>query len=609
MLEKLLENKIIVADGAMGTLLYSLGVPKGHCYDELSLSEPDIVERVHREYLLAGADILTTNTFGANRSILEKYYDLGTKVLDINIAAVRIARKAIRETGKEAIVAGDIGPITRHLETTEEISRSQLEQIFSEQIAALAEGGVDMLLFETFSDLSELMIAIEAAKKTSPDLPVLASMAFVDGKTLLGNDPEEAGNALENSHIFAAGVNCGRGPRDVLDAARQLGKVFSRYISVMPNAGQPTFVDGRFIYPAAPEYFSDFARKAVASGMSIIGGCCGTTPEHIRAISEAVLPMKPRKRKIIMGVKPHEKPSVRTFPRAKTSFEKKISSGFVLTMELDPPRGTEIGNLVSAARMFKELGGDAVNIADLPMARMRMSALGLAAAIRMRTGLDIILHFTARDRNLIGMQSDLLSAYSLGIDNILALRGDPPAIGDYPFATGVFDISTYGLTKLISTFNEGRDLLGNPLDNPTSFFIGVAFNQNSPSFERELERLERKLASGAHFVQTQPVFEIKPLEMLAKYLSGRNIPLIASILPLLSSKHAEFLHNEIPGISIPVHIRERMASKGKGTAAIEEGTKIAREILSEVRSIANGACIMPQMGHYEILSEIILGKM
>ncbi len=606
MLEELLEERILVADGAMGTFLYSLGVPKGHCYDELSLSRPEIIERVHREYIDAGANIITTNTFGANRNILEKYYDLGLKTFDINISAVRIARKAAREKKNSVLVAGDIGPITRPFESAEELSKSELEEVFAEQISALAEGGVDVLLFETYPDLSELLIGINVARRVAPDIPIWASMAFIEGKTLLGNDPEECSRALSDEGILIAGANCGRGPREILDAAKQIGKVFPKFVSALPNAGQPTFVDGRFVYPATPDYFATFARRAVSAGINIVGGCCGTTPEHIQRISSAIGGLRPRKRKMASGIRLREKTPIRKIPRPPTSFEKKMSAGFVLTMELDPPRGSEISDLVSAARRFKELGGDGVNIADLPMARMRMSALGLAAAIRIRTGLDIILHFTARDRNLIGMQSDLLSAYALGIDNILALRGDPPAVGDYPFATGVFDISTYGLVKLISMFNEGRDLLGNPIDAPTSFFIGVAFNQNAPSLNRELERLERKIESGAHFVQTQPVFETERIEPLIDFLNGKNIPVILSILPLVSSRHAEFLHNEIPGISIPTEILERMRKKGRGKSALNEGIAIARDMLQVAKDIASGACIMPQMKKFEMVEKIVL---
>ncbi len=605
MLAEYLQDRILVADGAMGTYLYSLGVPKGHCYDELSLSNPELVERVHREYLSAGARLITTNTFGANRHILEKYYDLGARAVDINVSAVRAARRASEGVSEKVFVAGDVGPVTRPFESAEEIPDAQLAEIFSEQIAALVEGGVDLILFETFADLGELRVAISAARSVAPEVPILASMSFVDGKTLLGNDPEEVGGVLAVEGVFAAGANCGRGPREILDAAKQLCRVFPGKVSAMPNAGQPTFVDGRFVYPATPRYFAEFARRAVSYGVNIVGGCCGTTPEHIRAVAEAVGGLKPRRRKLVAISSPSRREVIRRRPRSMTSFEKKLRAGFVLTMEVDPPRGVDVGEQVRAARLFKSLGGDAVNISDLPMARMRMSALGLAAAIRVQTGIDIVLHFTARDRNLIGMQSDLLAAFAMGIDNILALRGDPPAVGDYPFATGVFDISTYGLVKLIAAFNEGHDLLGNPLDEPTSFFIGVAFNQNSPSFERELERLERKLECGAHFVQTQPVFSPKPLERLAQYLKGRGVPIVASILPLVSYNHAVFLHNEVPGISIPDDIQARFERVGSRREAVELGVSIAKEMLGVARELAQGACIMPPFGRYDLVEKIL----
>ncbi len=604
--EEILRERVLIFDGAMGTYLYSLGVPRGHCYDELSLSRPELIKRIHREYASAGADILTTNTFGANRHILDKYYDLGVKTVDINVAAARIARRVASEFGDRRIfVAGDVGPVTRKFECEEEIACENIGTIFAEQIQALAEGGVDLIFFETFGDLTELLIAIDTARRVAPELPIIASMSFVDGKTLVGNDPEQVGIALAEKEVLVAGANCGRGPRGILEAAKQLGKVFPRFVLAKPNAGLPRFVDGQFHYPATPEYFADFARRAHESGINIVGGCCGTTPEHIRAVAEAVGGKRPRKRKVVPAVKVAEKPEVgRRYPRARTSLEKKIAAGFVLTMEIDPPRGIEVSKLVRAARMFKELGGDAVNVSDLPMARMRMSALGLASVIRLRAGIDIVLHFTARDRNLIAMQSDLLSAYALGIDNILALRGDPPAVGDYPFATGVFDISTFGLVRLISSFNEGRDLLGNPLDMPTSFFIGVGFNQNS-NFERELERLEKKIQMGAHFVQTQPMFDPVKIERLAEYLKGKNIPIIVSIMPLISARNAEFLHNEVPGISIPKEIRERFERISSREKAMEEGIAIARDMLSAARDIAQGACIMPQLGKYDMVERII----
>ena len=605
-LREILSERILIFDGAMGTYLYSLGVPRGHCYDELSLSRPELIEKVHREYTGAGADILTTNTFGANRHILEKYYDLGDKTADINAAAVKIAKKVAAEFGRGILVAGDIGPVTRKFECEEEISCENIGAIFAEQIQILAEAGADLIFFETFGDLTELLIAIDTAKKVAPELPIIASMSFIDGKTLVGNDPQEVGIALAEKDVPVAGANCGRGPRGILEAAKQIGKVFPDFVLAKPNAGLPRFVDGQFNYPATPEYFADFARRAHSAGINIVGGCCGTTPEHIRAVAEAVAGRRPRRRKIVPAIKVAEKPQpVRRYPRAKTSLEKKISAGFVLTMELDPPRGIDASRLVQAARMFKELGGDAVNVSDLPMARMRMSALGLASVIRLRAGIDIILHFTARDRNLIAMQSDLLSAYAMGIDNILALRGDPPAVGDYPFATGVFDISTFGLVKLISSFNEGRDLLSNPLDMPTSFFIGVGFNQNSNNFERELERLEKKIQMGAHFVQTQPMFDPAKIERLASHLRGRNIPIIVSIMPLISARNAEFLHNEVPGISIPKPIREKFERITSREKALEEGITIAREMLSAAREIAQGACIMPQLGKYSVVERII----
>jgi len=597
-----IKEHILVADGAMGTELYTRGVPRGHCYDELNLSRPDIVERVHRDYIAAGAKMIETNTFGANRHILGTYYDLAEKTFAINEKGARIARAAT--LGKDILVAGSVGPITRPFETENRPGVSELNGIFSEQIDALIEGGVDLIILETFADIEEILIALHAVKRNKPGIPVICSMSFVEGgRTITGIDPQTAAEKLLSQRVKIIGANCGTGPRGLLEALKSLAISKDTILSAMPNAGLPTFTDGRFEYTAEPDYLAYYAKKYAMAGVAIIGGCCGTGPEHTKAIAEAVGNLKPKPpKKIAVGVikEPGEAP-IRE--REKTSFEKKIEKRFVYSMEIDPPRGTGTAETIEAARRFRELGGDAINVSDIPMARLRMAALPLASAIRCGADIDVVLHVTARDRNLIAIQSDLLGAHALGIDNILALRGDPPSVGDYPYATGVYDVTSPGIVSILSAFSQGYDRLGVEIDNPADFFIGVALNQNATHWEREVAHLDDKINAGAKFIQTQPVFDIKKLETVIKAVDGRA-KIIASLLILASERHTEFLHNEVPGISIPKSIREAMRGLS-GAKGRERGLEIARETLDALREKADGVCLMPPFGRYELAEELI----
>lgn len=592
-----LEQGIVVCDGAMGTMLYQEGVPKGHCYDELNLSRPEIVKKVHSEYIEAGADIVETNTFGANRVILQRYYDLGDKVKEINYQGAKIAR----EMAKDGFVAGSVGPIARPFESLFKPSPEELYEAFSEQIEALLNAGVDLLILETMSDLEEMEQSFLAASKLC-DLPVICQMSFLpEGKTLSGVAPTTFARRLSELGARILGANCGRGPQDILDAVEEIGRVAEARLSAQPNAGLPSFTDGKFIYPSTPEYFGQYARKYVEIGVSIIGGCCGSTPEHIRAISRAVRGKKVKPREVVqVEVKEKEvAPSKPTPVSLRDKFRKK----FIVTVEIDPPRGTNIDKELKGIESLKKTGVDAVNISDSPMARVRLSPLPLAQIVKNRIGMDVILHFTCRDRNIIALQSDLLGAYALGIDTILALTGDPPSVGDYPFATAVFEVTSEGLIQMMKTLNEGFDMAGNPIGEPTHFLIGVAANPSAKDLSREVERLEAKVEAGAHFAQTQPVFDMKLLERFLEKTSHLQIPLIVSVLPLYNHRHTEFLHNEVPGIEIPDSMRERMRKAGDRGA--EEGVEIAKEILSGVRELVQGVSLMPPFKRYDLAIQII----
>ncbi len=592
-----LEEGVLICDGAMGTMLYQKGVPKGHCYDELNLSSPGIVRDVHSEYLRAGAEIIETNTFGANRVILQRYYDLGDKVQEINYWGAKIAR----EVAGEQFVAGSLGPVTRPFESLLKPSPGEMQEVFREQIEALLEGGVDLLILETFSDLEEMEQGFLAAKRLA-ELPVVCQMTFLpEGKTLSGVDPIRFAKKLTELGARILGANCCRGPQDTLDAVVEMGRVSPAKLSAQPNAGLPSFSDGKFLYPSTPEYFAEYARKYVDAGVSVVGGCCGTTPDHIRAISQAVKRAEVKPREIVqVELKEDEAPAPKTPP---PSLRDKFKKKFIVTVEIDPPRGTAIEKEIRAVQSLREAGVDAVNISDSPMARVRLSPLPLAQIVKNRIGMDVILHFTCRDRNIIALQSDLLGAHALGVDTILALTGDPPSVGDYPYATAVFEITSQGLVQMMKTLNEGFDLAGNPIGEPTSFLIGVAVNPSSEDPSREVKKLEAKVEAGAHFAQTQPVFDLPVLERFLKLVSHLEIPLIVSLLPLYNYRHTEFLHNEVPGIEIPHPIRERM--KRVGDKGAEEGVEIARELLSQLRGLVQGVSLMPPFKRYDLALKIM----
>jgi len=597
-----LENDILLCDGAMGTMLYEKGIYINRCFDELNLSMPELVQEIHREYAACGVDILETNTFGANRFKLQTHSH-GDKVRDINLQGARIARKV---AGKDLFVAGAIGPLGKRVEPLGKIAEAEAREAFKEQAEALLEGGVDLFILETFSDLNEIRYALEVVRELC-DLPVVAQMTFGDdGNTLLGEKPSKVVQTLGAWGADVVGANCSIGPQVMLETITEMAKTSSVKLSAQPNAGVPQLIEGRFIYLCSPEYMSTYAKRFIRIGLKILGGCCGTTPAHIKAMGTAVKALKPRQ--VSVSVKIPEPPKKAVIPvevAQKSQLARKLSEGkFVISVEVSPPKGVDTSKILQWAQLFKENGIDAVNVPDGARASARMSPLALTYLIESRVGIETIIHYCCRDRNLLGMQSDLLGAYALGLRNILAITGDPPKLGDYPSATAVFDVDAIGLVRIINHLNRGEDLVGNAIGAPTSFHVGVGANPGAMNLDEEIRRFELKVESGAEYVLTQPVYDVRLLENFLRRTARVKIPMLVGILPLRSYKNAEFLHNEVPGMQIPDAIRERMRLAPSETAA-EEGIRIAQEALKEAKDMVQGVYIMPPLGKYEAALRVI----
>ncbi len=599
LIERLRSGIVLIADGAMGTALYARGAPKGHCYDELNLSDPSMIRAVHAEHAAAGAELIETNTFGANRFVLSRYYDLGAKTFEINLAGARIAREAC----PGCYIAGSVGPVSRPLDTTETIDREEMARIYAEQISALVEGGVDIVILETMADLEEAKVALEQALEVGK-VPVVVQMSFAEeGRTITGVSPSQAVVELADMGAFVVGANCGNGPQATLESVRQMAGRRHVFLSAMPNAGLASYTGGKFSYPNNPEYFATCAEEFLKLGVAIVGGCCGTTPEHISALSshiggkEVLVPRR--------GATKLEK-AVRTAPPpvVTTPLKEMVAGRFTVLVEMSPPKGTELSDDISSARELKEAGADAVSISESPMARIRMSPVALGHKIKSELGLEVMLHFTCRDRNILGLQADLLSVYALGMVNILALTGDPPSVGDYPFATGVYEVNSRGLVEIANKLNSGVDYLGNKLSSATAFWIGVAASHDSEDPDAEMRRLADKMEAGAQYVVTQPVFDVEKLSSFIEAAGIRDIPVLAGLMPLVSSKQAEFLHHEVPGISVPESIRKTMRSAGEKKAR-EVGVKIAADLLCELSEATSGTCIMVPLRRYAVAGEVI----
>jgi len=607
----LLESGTIhVFDGAMGTMLYAKGVYINRCYDELNLSNPDLVREIHGEYLRAGADIIETNTFGATANKLSQY-GLDTHLEEINVLAARIAREA---AGDEAYVAGAIGPLGLRIEPYGPTSFDEARDMFKAQVAALLTGGVDLFLLETFSDISEIQQAIRAVRELS-DLPIIAQMTIMtDGNTTYGTTPETFTARLDEWGADVIGLNCGVGPAIILSALEKMRPLTSRKLSAQPNAGLPRDVQGRQFYMCSPEYMSKFAKRLIQSGAKFIGGCCGTTPAHIKLISDAVRAASPRAQRVVMGsgalahIQEIKPPDIKVVPAEERSrWGHKIANGeFVTSVEVLPPKGVDAQKTLDSIRLLKDAGVDGVNIPDGARAQSRMSALATAVLVEQQIGIESVLHYCCRDRNLLGMMSDLLGASALGIRNLLLITGDPPKMGPYPDATAVFDIDAIGLTNMVNKLNHGLDIGDNPIGQPTAFCIGVGVNPGAINPEEELRRFEYKVEAGAQYAITQPVFDTDQLQDFIKSVEHVRIPIIAGIWPLVSYRNAEFLHNEVPGVRVTPAIMERMreASAISKEAGRDEGLKIARESLLEVRDLIQGVQVSAPFGNVKYALEV-----
>ncbi|MBI4498769.1 MAG: bifunctional homocysteine S-methyltransferase/methylenetetrahydrofolate reductase [Chloroflexi bacterium] len=606
-----LELGPLLADGAMGTMLYAEGVDYRRCFDELNLSDPALVQSIHRRFITAGAELIETNTFAANRFKLG-LHGLAEKVRDINLRGVKLAREVREVAGEPVFVAGAVGPSGLALRAGLARSPEEISAAFLEQIEALLEGGVDLLIFETFTDLDELRLAVGAARSAC-DLPIIAQMTFnEDERTLSGQDPAQVVPALEALGVDIIGTNCTIGPQGVLAIADRMAHRTHRAVSAMPNAGLPTVVEGRFLYLSTPQYFAEYARRFAESGVRIIGGCCGTTPLHIKAMKEALAAAAPAVRPAAaraVTAKVTEPPPAYDDAQAPTTetptgLADKLAQGhYVISVELDPPKGINPAKVLAGAAMLKQVGADCINIGDSPMARVRMSCIAMAHLVQEQAGIEAIIHFTTRDRNLMAIQSELIGAHALGIRNVIALTGDPPRLGDYPNATGIWDVDSIGLISILKRLNEGRDYAGNALARPTSFFVACALTPQAPDRVKERERLRRKLDAGADLVMTQPLYTREEVEEALEYFGPIEVPILLGVLPVQSYRHAEFLHHEVPGIFVPDHIRERMRLAGE--RGLQEGLAITLEFVEEVRDLCAGVYIMPSFGRYEMAAEII----
>jgi methionine synthase I (cobalamin-dependent)/5,10-methylenetetrahydrofolate reductase len=600
------DSRVHVVDGAMGTVLYGRGVFLNVCYDELSIRQPDLVRDIHREYVRAGAELLETNTFGANPLKLATY-GLAGETERINAEAARLAREA---AGERAAVLGAIGPLGVRVEPFGELSLDEARAMYQRQARGLLEGGVQGFILETFSDVAELGAALQAVRGCS-DLPIIAQMTVgTDGKTHYGTDPAVFGPELAAMGADVIGVNCSVGPHGVLEAVEKLARVVSVPISAQPNAGLPREVGDRKIYMASPEYMASYSRRMVEAGARFVGGCCGTTPDHIRAIVGFVQSVSPR-HTFEVGTFPAPAPAVAIDPvplAARSRLGAKLAEGrFVTTVEIVPPKGVDPAPMFEQVRQLKAAGVDAVNVPDGPRAQSRMGALLSALMIEREVGLEAVVHYACRDRNLLGMLSDLLGAAAAGIRNLLIVTGDPPKMGPYPEATAVFDIDSIGLTNLVSRLNRGLDPGGNPIGLPTKFVIGVGVNPAAPDFERELKRFAYKVEAGAEYAITQPVFDLAQLDRFLARVETFRIPIVAGIWPLISLRNAEFLANEVPGVSVPDAIVDRMrvASAGGKEEALAEGVRISREMLAAVADRVQGVQVSAPLGRVPVALEVL----
>ena len=607
--ERINESKPILADGAMGTLLHEQGISFEACFDELNLTKPGIVASIHKAYIDAGSQIILTNTFGANRFKLDRH-GLKHHIKEINEGGVDLAKRVVAASFKDVLIAGDVGPLGVRLAPFGRVQPEDARRVFKEQIALLINAKVDLLVIETVSDTFEIREAVLAARELSAEIPLIASMTFTrDDRTLLGDSPTKVARALHDFGADVIGVNCSGGPNQLIRILKEMHSALPNgKFWIKPNAGWPEQMGGRIFYPATAEYFGDYALSFWKAGASIIGGCCGTTPAHIASMHEVL--------ERTDAIETNGKISIADADEAETTeaieptrMAKKLAEGkFIFAVEMDPPRGLSTHKLLAGASLMAEAGADVIDVADSPMARMRMSPWAVCNLIQRKVKIETVLHFPTRGRNLLRVQGDLLAAHALDVRNVFVVMGDPTAIGDYPDAMDNYDLAPSGLVKLIKQgFNIGIDHAGSDIGQPTTFFVGTALNLTAPNPQRELALVRRKIEGGADFILTQPIYNTQPLENFLdsyqKEFGEFPIPVLAGVLPLASSKHAAFLQQEVPGISIPVDIHSQMQKAGE--AGAKQGIDLAVKLIGDLKELAQGIYLMPAFNRFDNAAEII----
>jgi methionine synthase / methylenetetrahydrofolate reductase(NADPH) len=605
-LRELAGSRVLIGDGAMGTLLAERGVGFGHPYARANVTHPEMVAGIHEEYIRAGAAVIETNTFSANRFKLE-IHELEDRVREVNEAGARLARQAADAVktgdGSKALVLGAIGPLGRSLRPVGSVTEEEARSIFLEQAEALLDGGADALVLETFTDLAELRLAREAVRRFG--VPVLAYKTFVeDGETLAEGLPGRAAREISSLGVDLAGSNCTVGPQRMVGIIEGMSAEVGP-VAAFPNPGLPQLVDGKVRFRRDVDHFALYGRRLAEAGARLVGGCCGTTPDHVKALADALRDFRPEKttgRSVLVGAVEEEKTGEVSGP--STELAEKLKTGFAVAVEVDLPRGNDITKVVEASRRLKERGVDAIDISDGARARLRMHPVAAARIVQEEVGIEVVAHISCRDRNIIGLQSDFLGAAALGVKNILAVTGDPTQIGDYPEATGVFDTDSVGLVHVLSKMNRGEDLAGNSIGDAPGFLIGSAFNPTAEDLEGEIEKLRRKIDAGAHAFWTQPVFEIGALEIALERMGDLDPCLLLGLMPLRSARQAEFLHHEVPGVNIPVQVRGKLAELSPEDAP-KYGVEVAQEILSKAQPLVNGAYIMPPASAPDLAGDVV----
>src|SRR3954453_6370748 len=608
-IQAIADEHVYLFDGAMGTMLYAKGVFINKCYDELNLRNPEIVAEVHKQYVRAGAEIIETNTYGANRVKLRSF-GIEDELRAINERGAAVAREA---AGDSVYVAGAIGPLGIRIEPYGPTALDEAREFFSEQAAALRDGGVDLIDIETISNIAEIEQAILAVRDVCT-LPIVAQMTIGnDHRTIYGDNPATMAKRLDAAGADVIGLNCSVGPDVMLDAIEEMSAVTAKKISCQPNAGLPREVNGRQMYMASPEYMGKYAKRLIHKGVKFLGGCCGTTPEHIKLMRDAVRPLSPRRSFVVIENETSVKKSAGVEPvplPQRSNWGRKIAAGeFVTTIEITPPKGPNPEAMVKSVQSIKDAGVDAVNVPDGPRAQNRMGAIAVAVLLHQRVGIEPVLHYCCRDRNLLGMHSDLLGCAALGLRNMLLITGDPPKMGPYPDATAVFDIDSIGLTNMANLMNHGLDLGGNPFGEPPRFTIGVGVNPGHMDLDYELKRLDWKVKAGAEYCITQPVFDAAVLERFLAQIGDMKLPVVAGIWPLLSYRNAQFMNNEVPGVSVTDEVMERMriASEKSKEHGLREGIAIARETLERVRDRVAGVQVSAPLGRVDLALQVFEG--